>query len=149
MEARERRLARHEDERTALLEADIARAQQEVVAVARDEAGERLHAARKDEHAERLVGAARDGRGEIMAVVADVSECLDLRARERRLRAEVFPSSIRRDELRLDLRPSPQGAQEARRHDDAARAADADDEAAGLPVPRHARCSSNISPTVG
>ena len=66
-----------------------------------------------------------------MAVVADVGERLDVRARQLCLAAEVLPGAVRRNEVRLDLRPRGERLEEAGAEEDAARAADADDEAAG------------------
>ena len=132
MDARERRFARQEDERARFLQRDIGGAQQQVVAVARDDPGERLHAARRDDHAGGRKCPARDGRAEVVRVIADVREGACLVRCAPRLAPHRLRRAVRHDEMRLDIRHAAQDFEQPHAHLRAARARDADDDAAFL-----------------
>jgi hypothetical protein len=73
MDAAERHLTRAEHELPALLQRDVRGAQQQIVRIAGDDAGKRLHAAGQDDHAVRDERAAGDGGRQVSRLIDPVA----------------------------------------------------------------------------
>ena len=118
MDAAHRHLARHDDDLAPLLEADIGRPQQQVIRVAADDAGHRLHAAGDDDHAVRLIGAARYRGRHIAVVVDDIGQRADLLEGVFRLIGKGHGRPLRDDQMCLHLRQLMESLEEVPPHDD-------------------------------
>lgn len=128
MNLAQRRLARHQHQAAALLEHHVGGARDEVVAQARRDAGQRLHAAGHDDHAVDAERAAGDGGGHVVDVVDVVGQRAHVGRVVVGLVLERLLGPLGDDEVRLDVEAA-QGDEQLDAEHGAGGARHGDDEA--------------------
>lgn len=148
MNLAQRRLARHQHQAAALLEHHVGGARDEVVAQARRDAGQRLHAAGHDDHAVDAERAAGDGGGHVVDVVDVVGQRAHVGRVVVGLVLERLLGPLGDDEVRLDVEAA-QGDEQLDAQDGAGGARHGDDDALAARLGVRSSRSAAVGDAVG